>query len=191
MENIIKNPGLQIIMENIFHNLDLEKLEICRFINDSCKQMLDDPMFWLREFIQRGISKKNQNSWIKAIQITKNTELEKHVLSYLKRSRKKESVVDLHCFKNEDFLEKIENIKEEYLKKADNFQKYKCYPKFSLRNWKSYPKFWLRKWKKNDPNAPDEYEGTQIFWFWFFELNMISFFLEISPLVEIISKFYM
>ena len=159
-------------MENIFHNLDLEKLEICRFINESCKQMLDDPMFWLR-----GISKKNQNSWIKAIQITKGKELGKYVLSYLKRSRKNESVVDLHCFKNEDFLEKAENIKEEYLKK--------------LRKGKSYPKFWLRKWKKNDPNAHDEYEGTQFFWFWFFELNMISFFLEISPLVEIISKFYM
>ena len=161
MENIIKNPGLQIIMENIFHNLDLEKLEICRFINDSSKQMLDDPMFWLREFIQRGISKENQNSWIKAIQITKGTELEKHVLSYLKRSRKKKSVVDLHCFKNEDFLEKIENIQEEYLKKAEKY------------NWH------------------DEYEGIQFFRFWFFELNIISFYSEIPPVVEIISKFYM
>ena len=164
-------------MENIFHNLDLEKLETCRFINESCKQMLDDPMFWLREFIQRGISKRNQKSWIKAIQITKNTELEKYVLSYLKRSRKKKSVVDLHCFKNEYLLEKTENIKEEYLKK--------------LRKGKSYPKFWLRKWKKNDPNAHDEYEGIQFFWFWFFELNMISFFSEIPPMVEIIFKFYM
>ena len=164
MENIIKNPGLQIIMENIFHNLDLEKLEICRFINDSCKQMLDDPMFWLREFIQRGISKKNQNSWIKAIQITKGKELGKYVLSYLKRSRKNESVVDLHCFKNEDLLEKTENIQEEYLKKADNyFQKY-----------------------NGNLN-----EGIQFFRFWFFELNMISFYSEIPPVVEIISKFYM
>ena len=165
MENIIKNPGLQIIMENIFHNLDLEKLEICCFINEYCKKMLDDPMFWLREFIQRGISKKNQNSWIKAIQITKGKELEKYVLSYLKRSRKKESVVDLYCFKNEflDLLEHTKKIQEEYLKEADNFQQ---------DNWNSN-------------------EGIHFFWFWFFELNMIAFYSEISPVVEIISKFYM
>ena len=70
MENIITNPGLQHLAENIFWNLDIEHLKICGLINQSCKQILDgpmfqDPVFWLGKF--RGLSIKNQNDWVDVI----------------------------------------------------------------------------------------------------------------------------
>ena len=51
MESIITNPGLQHLAENIFWNLGFEDLKICRLINQSCLQILENPMFWLRKFV--------------------------------------------------------------------------------------------------------------------------------------------
>ena len=93
MENIITNPGLQHLAEKIFWNLDVEHLKICGLINQSCQQLLDDPMFWLRKFV--GLSKDNQKDWIKVIQSVKNSEKEKAVIFYLQWNLKKEALVDL------------------------------------------------------------------------------------------------
>ena len=90
LEIIFHNPGLKHITENIFCNLRHEDLEVCRNIDQYCKKILDEPMFWLRKFIRRGLSMKNQLDWRKAIQLTKNTNLEKNVLSYLKKCSKNE-----------------------------------------------------------------------------------------------------
>ena len=60
MEVILNNPGFQQIAENVFLNLNYEKLETCRLVNVFCKDILDNPMFWLKKFIRRGLSKKNQ-----------------------------------------------------------------------------------------------------------------------------------
>ena len=65
MENIITNPGLQHIAENIFLNLDVEHLQMCGRINQSCKEILDNAMFWLRQFV--GLSKENQEDWLKSV----------------------------------------------------------------------------------------------------------------------------
>ena len=70
MEVILNNPGFQHIAENVFLNLNYEKLETCRLVNEFCKDILDNPMFWLKKFIQRGLSKENQSDWMAAIQIT-------------------------------------------------------------------------------------------------------------------------
>ena len=70
MEIILNNPGFQHIAENVFLNLNHEKLETCRLVNEFCKDILDNPMFWLKKFIRRGLSKKNQIDWMAAIQIT-------------------------------------------------------------------------------------------------------------------------
>ena len=128
--------------------------------------MLDDPIFWLKKFIRRGkISKKNQKAWTKAIQITKNTYLENHVLSYLQKSTKNEEMVDdLHCF--------IEFINEEFLAKSDEIMQ-----------------GYLRK-NADDPNVQDEHGWPSFFWFWFFEINLLSFYSEIDPVVAIIVKLY-
>ena len=100
MENIIKNPGLQHITENIFWNLDHQSIENGRQINQSCKEILDNPLFWLGKLIRLGLSKKDQMDWMKAIQMTKGDEnLEKFVFWYLKRSTENSRVVgDLPCY---------------------------------------------------------------------------------------------
>ena len=58
MEKIISNPGLQHLAEKVFWNLDVEDLKICAQINQSCKQILQNPIFCLRKF--ENLSKKNQ-----------------------------------------------------------------------------------------------------------------------------------
>ena len=100
LESIFNNPGLQHIAENIFCNLNYENLELCRTVNQSCKKILNEPMFWLKKFIRRGLSMKDQWEWTKAIQLTKHTNLEKNVLFYLKKSSKNERVVNLPCYIN-------------------------------------------------------------------------------------------
>ena len=85
MENILKNSGLKHIAENIFLNLDFENLEICGMINWSCRQIMDNPIFWLRKFVRKGVlSKENQKEWNRAIQSKMNSDMEKHILMYLK-----------------------------------------------------------------------------------------------------------
>ena len=69
-ESIFNNPGLQHIAENIFGNVNYEDLEVCRSVNQSCKNILDEPIFWLKKFIRRGLSMKDQLDWTKAIQLT-------------------------------------------------------------------------------------------------------------------------
>ena len=104
LANIINNPGLQHLAEEVFLNLDSEKLEVCGRVNKSCHQILANPMFWLKKFIRRGLSEKNQMDWAEAIQITRNTDLEAYILKYLKRCSKNEKVVDIPCYINKQTL---------------------------------------------------------------------------------------
>ena len=97
MEKIISNPGLQHLIEKVFLNLDVEDLKICGHINQSCKQIFDNAMFWLRKF--RGLTKENKEDWIKILQSVKNSDYEKIIVFYLQWNLKKEvEVVDLPCF---------------------------------------------------------------------------------------------
>ena len=86
MENVIQNPGLQHINEMILFNLDFEDMKNCQILNKSIKKTLENPMFWLRKWrTQRGLSKKNYDDWVKAIQLTKNTNVEANVELYLEK----------------------------------------------------------------------------------------------------------
>ena len=58
MEMILNNPGFVHLAENIFENLDYEKLLVCEQINKSSKQILVNARFWKRKFEE--LSKKNQ-----------------------------------------------------------------------------------------------------------------------------------
>ena len=93
MEKIIKNPGLQHLAENVFLNLNYSDLKKCQLINQSTNQILDDPMFWIKELIQKGLSKENQNDWIEAIQL--NYEKKKYIAAYLKWNLK-EKMSEFH-----------------------------------------------------------------------------------------------
>ena len=82
MENIAKNPGLLHIAEKIFLQLNYEDLMAFRLVVDqSCKASLDKlmtVMFWFKKWIQRGLSKKNQSDWKRAIHWTRNLEKMSH-----------------------------------------------------------------------------------------------------------------
>ena len=95
METIVNNPGLQHLAEKVFWNLDLEDLKICAQINQTCKQILQNPIFCLRKF--EHLSKKNKKDWIQTIQLVKNSDKGIAIISYLKWNLKKE-VVDPPCY---------------------------------------------------------------------------------------------
>ena len=87
MDEIINNPGLQHIIELIFFNLDHKDLMNCQLVNKSTKQILENPMFWLKKWsFNLGLSKENQTDWIKAVQMTKNTNLETKVIRYIQQN---------------------------------------------------------------------------------------------------------
>ena len=96
MEKIISNPGLQHLAEKVFWNLDVEDLKICAQINQSCKQILQTPIFCLRKF--EHLSKKNRKDWIEVIQSVKNSDKGIAIISYLRWNLKKEALVDLPCY---------------------------------------------------------------------------------------------
>ena len=74
MEKII-NSGLQHLAENIFLHLNGEDLRACQLINQSANQILDNnPMFWIKKCIQKGLSKENKEDWIKGIQSGMNSD---------------------------------------------------------------------------------------------------------------------
>ena len=81
MEKIIGNPGFQHLAEKVFWNLDAEDLKICAQINQSCKQILQTPVFCLRKF--EHLSKKNRKDWIKVTQSGKNSDKGIAIISYL------------------------------------------------------------------------------------------------------------
>ena len=112
MEKIIKNPGLQHLAEDIFLNLNYSDLKKCQLINQFTSQILDNPMLWIRELIQKGLSKENQNDWIEAIQL--NYEKKKYIAAYLKWNLKEKNLFDFPCFTKsvvqEDIRRKIVDI---------------------------------------------------------------------------------
>jgi len=112
MENIINNPGHQHIAENIFCNLSYKKLKNCQQINQSCKEILENPLFWKEKFM-RNLSKVNQNDWNAAIQITKTQTWKKNILLYMKMASK--YVVDIPCYITCETLLKCSTKVQEYL----------------------------------------------------------------------------
>ena len=109
LEKILNNPGFEHLAEIIFWNLDQDHLEVCGQINESSKQILANPMFWIRKF--KYLSKENQKDWIKVIQSVKNSVKEKSIISYLKWNLKKDALKDLSCYSSravqDDFRNKI------------------------------------------------------------------------------------
>ena len=105
-ENVIKNPGLQHLAETIFSYLNYNDLKSCQCINRSSKSILANPKFWLQKLVQLGMSKQNQNDWIKAIKLTKDTDFERNLQLYLKRSLCKGTMIDIPCFIDENTMQK-------------------------------------------------------------------------------------
>ena len=101
MEKILDNPGVVHLAENIFGNLYEENLEVCVQINQSSKQIVTNPIFYLRKFT--ALSKDNQNDWMKVLKSVKNSEKEKAIISYLQWNLKEDALVDLVVTDNQTF----------------------------------------------------------------------------------------
>ena len=98
MAKIFTYPGFQHLAEKVFMNLDVEDLKMCAQINQSCKQILKNSMFWLKKF--GLLSKESQEEWIKIIHSVKNSEFETIIVSYLQWTlTKKFEEVDLPWFR--------------------------------------------------------------------------------------------
>ena len=85
-ENVIKNLGLQHLAETIFSYLNYNDLKSCQCINRSSKSILANPKFWLQKLVQLGMSKQNQNDWIKAIKLTKDTDFERNLQLFMPKN---------------------------------------------------------------------------------------------------------
>ena len=114
LENFLNNPGLQHLAENIFSYLNHKDLDACQLVNRSSKSILGNPKFWLRKFVQRGMSKKNQNDWINAIQLARETDFERNIQLYLKRSLWKAKIIDIPCYIDENILKKSAELIKEF-----------------------------------------------------------------------------
>ena len=90
MENILKNPGLQHLAENIFLQLSYVDLEKCGLVNQASKKILENEnsIFWHKKLIrQAGLfsknSKKTQSVWAEIIKQAKGSDKEKYMCKYL------------------------------------------------------------------------------------------------------------
>ena len=112
METIINNPGLQHLAEKVFWDLDIEDLKICAKINQSCRMILQYPIFCLKKF--PSLSKDNRNNWIKALKSVQNSDIGIAIISYLQWNLKNNASVDLPCYSNpavqDEFRRKIREI---------------------------------------------------------------------------------
>ena len=125
--NFINNPGLQHLAENIFSCLNYKDLESCQLVNRSSVSILANPKFWLTKFIQKGMSSKNHNDWMKAIQLTKDTDLKRNLQLYLKKSLGKEKLVDIPCFIDEIALKKASELMKKFHFLGSFFNSYNNY----------------------------------------------------------------
>ena len=100
MDQILNTQGFQHIVENIFLNLNYEDLLFSQLINNSCKKIIENPMFWLKKWRKRGLSKENEEDWANAIQITRNNPNNEEInaLSYIKMVIKMGHFVDVPCY---------------------------------------------------------------------------------------------
>ena len=110
MDTIISNPGLQHLAEKVFWNLDVEDLKKCEQINKSCKQILENPLFWLKKF---NLSKDNHEDWIKVIQLVDNSDKGIAIISYLQWNLKNLKKHEIFDFKKTSYGKRRRRKKEE------------------------------------------------------------------------------
>ena len=83
MDSIAENPGFQHLVENVFANLDHKSLLECQKVNSTWKSILNNPKFWFKKCLSKGLLRQHQNNWTKLFKSLTNTELEKILTKYL------------------------------------------------------------------------------------------------------------
>ena len=152
MERILNTPGLVHLAEKIFDNLEYKPYNpkyawprACYDLNQSSRQILDDPKFWLRRFGQ--LSKENKKDWINVIQLENDSEKKNAIISYLQWNLKEENL-DIPCYTGpavqEDFRKKIwQSV-------------------FGINSYEATKIVKILAPLTGNPNAPNKYGGTPI-----------------------------
>ena len=100
MENFTKVPGLRGISEDIFKLLDKKSLMDCRLVNSSWKNVLEQPMFWLKKMNLEKASMNFQRSWKKLAQQLEDGHPKKEfVLTLIKISKRTKQNLPLKIVK--------------------------------------------------------------------------------------------
>ena len=109
--HVLNNPD---IVESIFLCLNLQDLLTCSRVNTAWNSLLNNPMFWLKKCVQKGLLKNNYHvSWKKAIQMTINT---KYQLSLMKNLQKilQCNLLDVPCFIDAESIKTVESYESEF-----------------------------------------------------------------------------
>ena len=88
METLTKNPGLQHVSEDILKLLDNKSLLICRLVNSSWKNILDQPMFWLKKLDQQNFPLEIQKSWENLVKELYNDQVSKRLILIMIKASK-------------------------------------------------------------------------------------------------------
>ena len=148
METIISNPGLQHLAEKVFLNLEIENLKICAQINQSSKQILEDPKFWLKKF--KSLSKENQKDWIEILNLEKKSVKRNAIISYLQWELKKK-VLDIPCYTRPD-------VQRDFWKKINDYCRDEKSSDEGINNIQ------ILAHLRDNPNAPNVVGNTPIHW---------------------------
>ena len=103
METFTKTPGLQQISEDIFRCLDKKSLLNCRLVNHSWKEILDMPIFCLKNFNSSEVVE----NWKFLAQQIEDEELAKEFSLVLTKMERVSQYIHWKWFLK---LEKLENI---------------------------------------------------------------------------------
>ena len=96
MEKFTKIPGLQRISEDIFELLDKKSLMDCRLVNSSWKNVLEQPILWLKKMKLENVPMNVQQSWKNLAQQLENGHPKKEfVLTLIKIYKKWTAKVNL------------------------------------------------------------------------------------------------
>ena len=84
MENILKNPGLQHIINTSLIFLEKNDIFSFRLVNQDCKNIVDNPLFSLKKLSQlEEIPKDLIQEWKKIIQKVHGNEVKQEFVSEL------------------------------------------------------------------------------------------------------------
>ena len=67
IKTLTNNQGVLHLIEKIFSLLDKKSILICRIVNSSWKNVIDNPTFWIKKCDERGLSKELHKAWIDTI----------------------------------------------------------------------------------------------------------------------------
>merc|ERR1712016_264766 len=89
MEKLIENQNLAVdIGHDLLDFLDDESLMSCRFVNSAMKNMVDNPKYWIKKLVKKGIAQEHMINWRKLADLVENTDLNENLLKCLMRMDK-------------------------------------------------------------------------------------------------------